>query len=91
MRDFSCLANIELILESGEETFSSKISFSNNQTLWSVAYKNRVGQMAWSQFSIKTVGLYFCNSPHDKRNWDKILDNLTKEIRVWDRMRFSSR
>ena len=36
-------------------------------------------QMAWSQFSIKMVGVHFHNSAHDNRNWDKIYDNLTKQ------------
>ena len=35
--------------------------------------------MVWSQFSIKMIGVHFHNSAHDKRNWDKIYDNLTKQ------------
>ena len=33
--------------------------------------------MACSQFSIKTVGVHFCNSAYDDRNWDQIYDNST--------------
>ena len=39
-------------------------------------------QMAWSQFSIKMVGVHFLNSAHDNRNWDKIYDNLTGKIYI---------
>ena len=43
-------------------------------------------QMAWSQFSIKMVGVHFHNSAHDNRNWDKIYDNLTGKIHIWNKM-----
>ena len=42
LRDLSCLTKIELILELFEKASSSKINFSKNQTLWGVAYKNRI-------------------------------------------------
>ena len=39
--------------------------------------------MDWSQFSIKTVGVHFCKSIHDNRNWDKIYGNLTMKIQIY--------
>ena len=57
-------------------------------------YKNRTDkprQVAWSQFSIKMVGVHFYNSAHNNRNWDKIYDNLTKKIHIRNRMQFSLR
>ena len=80
LRDFSCLTKVEWILKLSQKTSSSKINFSKSQTLWDVAYKNRIDkpkQMVWSQFSIKMSGVQFNNSAHDNRNWDKIYDNLT--------------
>ena len=75
LRDFSCFTKTELILELSQKASNSKISFSKSQTLWGVAYKNRIDkprQMAWSQFSIKMVRVHFHNSAHDNRSWDKI-------------------
>ena len=57
-------------------------------------YKNRTDkprQVAWSQFSIKMVGVHFYNSAHNNRNWDKIYDKLTKNIHIWSRMQLSLR
>ena len=48
-------------------------------------------QMAWSQFSIKMIGVHFHNSAHDNRNWDEIYDNLTGKTHIWNRMQFSLR
>ena len=70
LRDFSCLNIIEL----SQKCSNLKIIFSKSQTLWDVAYKNRIEkpkQMACSQFSTKMVGVHFHNSPYDNRNWDK--------------------
>ena len=42
-----------------------------SQTLWSVAYKNRIdqpGQMEWPQFFIKILGINFGNSIFDNSN-----------------------
>ena len=89
LRDFSCLTKIELILELSQKASSSEINFSKSQTLWAVAYKNRTDkprQMAWSQYFIKVVGVHFHNSAHDSRNWDKLYDNLTKKIHIWNKM-----
>ena len=37
------------------------------------------------------VGIHFRNSAHDNRNWDKIYDNLTEKIYIWNRMQLSLR
>ena len=47
--------------------------------------------MAWSQFSIKTVGVHFRNSANDNRNWYKIYNNLTKKIHIWSRIQLPLR
>ena len=62
-----------------------QLNFSKSQTLWTVAYKTSIDkprQMTWSQFSIKMVGVYFHNSPHESRNQGKIFDKLTKTFRT---------
>ena len=85
LRHFSYLTKIELILELYQKTSSSKVNFSKSQASWGVAYKNRFDkprQMAWPQLSIKMVVVYFHNSAHDNRNWDKIYDNLSKKIYI---------
>ena len=71
LRDFSCLTEIELILELCEKAVSSKINFSKAQTLRGVAFRNRIDKPRHLQ-------VHFRNSVHDIRNWDKIYDNLTK-------------
>ena len=45
--------------------------------------------MAWSQFSVKIVGVHFPNAVCDNRNWDKIYDNLTNKIHIWKKMQLS--
>ena len=47
--------------------------------------------MAYSQVSIKMVGVHFYNSAHYNRNLDKVYDNLTKKIHIWKRMQLSWR
>ena len=44
IRDFSCLTKIKLILVLCEKVSSSKINFWKSQTLWGVAYKNRINK-----------------------------------------------
>ena len=76
LRDFSCLTKIELILELSQKPSNSKINFSKCQTLWGVAYKNTIDkprQMAWSEFSIKVVGVHFHNSVHDNKTGTKYM------------------
>ena len=85
LRDFSCVTKVELILELSQKASSSSMNFSKCQILWGVAYKNRINksrQMAWSQFSIKMVGVHFDNFAIDKRNWGKIYYNLTKKNHI---------
>ena len=89
LRNFSCLTKIELILELSKNASSSNLNFSKKQALCGVACKNRIVkpiQMVWSQFSIKMVAVHFHNSARDNRNWDKIYDNLTKKIHIWNRI-----
>ena len=94
LRNFSCLTNIELILELSQKASSSKINSSKSQTLWCVAYKTRIDksrQMVGSQFSIKMLEAHFHNYAHDKCNWNKINDNLTKKIHIWNGTQLSLR
>ena len=92
LRDFSCLTKKQFILELSQKASSLKINFSKTQTFWSAAYKNRIDkprQIAWSQFSIKMVVVHFHNSAN--RNRDKIYDNLSEKIHIWNRMQLSLR
>ena len=71
-----------MILNLYEQASSSNINFAKFQTLWAGTYKIRIdkaGQMVWSQFSIKTFGVYFLNSVLDNNNWDRINEKLTKK------------
>ena len=47
--------------------------------------------MVWSKFSIKIGRGHFGNFPHDHRICDKIHDNLTQKIHIWNRMQPSLR
>ena len=42
LQNFSCFTKIELVLELSQISSSSKINFQKNQTLWGVAYENRI-------------------------------------------------
>ena len=42
LQNFSCFTKIELVLELSQKSSSSKINFQKNQTLWGVAYENRI-------------------------------------------------
>ena len=62
LENLAALPKKESILESYEKTSGSKINLSKSQMLWGVTYKNRTDkpiQIAWSQFSIKIVGVHF--------------------------------
>ena len=50
--------------------------------MWKTKKIDKPRQIVWSQFSIKIIGVYFGNSAHENRNWDKIYDNLTKKIHI---------
>ena len=66
LRDFSCLTKIELILELSQKASSSEINFSKSQTLWAVAYKNRIDkprQIAWYNTSSKWLEYIFIILP----------------------------
>ena len=55
LREFTCRTKIELFLKLCEQPSSSKKKL-KSQTLWNVAFKNRIGKprkRAWSQFSKK--------------------------------------
>ena len=49
------------------------------------------GQMEWSQFSIKILGVKFGNFILDDSNWDKISEVITNKISIWNRVRLSLR
>ena len=71
-----------MILILYEYAFSSKINFSKSQALWVGAYKNRInepGQIEWSQFSMKILGVKFGNSILDNSYWDKISEGVLKK------------
>ena len=82
-RDINCLIRIQLILKLYEKAFSSKTNFSKIHALWASTYRFRIdkpGQMVWSQFSIKILGVHFVNFVLDNNNWDLINDKSTKKI-----------
>ena len=81
LRDIDCLTRIQAILNLYEKASSSKINLSKSQALWAGTYKNRYdipGKMAWSNFSIKILGITFDNAVPDNSNWDKISANIAK-------------
>ena len=54
-RGFSCLTEVELILEVCGKASSSKINFLKSQVLWGVAYKNRIdNQDKWPGHNISS-------------------------------------
>ena len=57
--------------------------------MWKIKKIDKPRQMVWSQFSIKIIGVYFGNSAHENRSWDKIYDNLTNKIHIWKIMQLS--
>ena len=65
-RDFICLTKIELILKLPPKVSSSKIKFFKKPVLMrcGIIRIDKPRQMAWSQFSIKMVGVHFHNSAH---------------------------
>ena len=78
LKDFSCLAKIELISELSQKASSSKINFSKSQTLWGVTYKYKIDKLrriAWSQFSIKMLEYIFIILP-------MIIGNRTKYMTI---------
>ena len=94
LRDIDCLTRIQAILNLYEKASSSKINLSKSQALWAGTYKNRYdkpGKMAWSNFSIKILGITFDNAVPDNSNWDKISANIAKRIHIWNRVRLSLR
>ena len=74
LRNINCFTKIQSILKLYEKASTSKINFSNIQTLWAAAYKNRIdtpGQMIWSQVFIEMFGVHFADSVLYK---NKLLD-----------------
>ena len=47
--------------------------------------------MVWSNLSIKILGINFGNFTLDNSIWDKISENITKKIHLWNRVRLSLR
>ena len=59
-----------------------KSTLIKSQALWSGSYNDRYGKpgnMIWSNFSIKILGINFDNFISDNSNWDKIKDNITEK------------
>ena len=85
LQDITCLDRIQKILKLYEDAFNSKIKFSKTQALSAGAYKNRIdgpGQMEWSQFFIKKLGVNFGYAILDNSNWNKISEGIIKKIHI---------
>ena len=94
LKDIDCLNRTQTILDLYEKASSSKINLSKSQALWAGGYKNRYdkpGNMAWSNLSIKILGITLDNFVPDDSNWDKISANIAKRIHIWNRVRLSLR
>ena len=94
LSDIDSLIRLQTILKLYEDASSSKINFNKSQALWSGNYKDRYdkpGNMIWSNFSIKILGINFDNFISDNSNWEKIKDNIAKKIHIWNRVRLSLR
>ena len=94
LRDIDCLNRIQSILKLYEEASSSKINFTKSQALWAGDYKNRFdkpGDMVWSNLSIKILGINSGNFALDNSICDKVSENITKKIHLWNRVRLSLR
>ena len=74
LRDINCLNWIQVILELYEDGSISKLNFLKTKDYGLEHIKKRIdqpGQMQWSQFSIKILGVNFSNSTLDCSNWTK--------------------
>ena len=94
LRDINCLNRIQSILKLYEDASSSKINFTKSQALWAGDYKNRFdkpGDMVWSNLYIIILGINFVNFTLENSVWDKISENITKKIHLWNRIRLSLR
>ena len=81
LRDIDYLNRIQSILKSYEDASSSKINFTKSQTWLAGDYKNRFdkpGDMVYSSFSIKSLGINFGKTTLDNSIWDKISENIKK-------------
>ena len=87
LRNINCFTKMQSILKLYEKASTSKINFSNIQTLWAGAYKNRIdtpGQMIWSQVFIEMFGVHFANSVLYKNKWNKIKNKLLDKKIVFE-------
>ena len=87
LRNINCFTKIQSILKLYEKASTSKINFSNIQTLWAGAYKNRIdtpGQMIWSHVFIEMFGVHFANSVLYKNKWNKIKNKLLDKKIVFE-------
>ena len=94
LRDIDFLNDFKQFWIYMKKHLSSKINLSKSQALWTGGYKNRYDKpenMAWSNFSIKILGITFDNFVPDNSNWDKISANIAKRIHIWNRVRLSLR
>ena len=83
LSDINSLTRLQTILKIYEDASSSKSNIKKSQALWPGSYKdrcNKPGNMKWSNFSIKILGINFDNFVQDKSNWDKIRDNIAKKF-----------
>ena len=86
LRDIDFLNDFKQFWIYMKKHLSSKINFSKSQALWTGGYKNRYDKpenMAWSNFSIKILGITFDNFVSDNSNWDKISANIAKRTHIW--------
>ena len=80
LRGISLLNRIQSIFKLRENVSSSKINVNKSQALQAGDYNNRFntpGDMIWSNFSIKILGIKFGNFTLGNSIWDKI---ITKKI-----------
>ena len=62
--------------------------------LWGDGYKNRydkLGNMIWSNLSIKVLGINFNNFIPDNSTRDKISIKIAKRIHIWNTVRLCSK
>ena len=92
LRDFTCFNRIQVIWKLYEHP-ARTLTF-KYQALWARAYKYRSdqpGQIEWTQFPTKIIGVNFVNSVPDNSKWDNVSEGTIKKINMWKRVRLSLR
>ena len=94
LRDITCSNRIQSNFKTIWSCIQLEDKIFKSQALWTGAYKNRTnlpGQMEFSQFSIKILGIVFGNSILDKSYQNKISEGIIKKIHTWNKVGFSLR